>query len=56
MHATELLYRYLLFPHFVQTEALEQVVQSVILALHKIHFKFPVVESVQTLAATKIKI
>ena len=32
----------------MQTEPLEQVVQSEILALHKIHFKLPDVESVQT--------
>ena len=40
----------------MQTDALEHVVQSVILALHRTHFKFPEVESVHTFAAKILKI
>ena len=38
-----------MLPHLVQTEALEQAEQSEI--LHRTHFKFPDVLSVQTEAA-----
>ena len=57
MQDVEILERYLPVAHFVHfVPSLKHVVQEAKVALHRTHLKFPAVESVQTLAATKIKI